>query len=755
MRRLFTLLLVAFFLLVSIATVQWFGDREPDVPAAAHSSEQKVSDSHERMVRALEDVRKNSLVDNPYFETERVKTEGLKLETMPLSGNERQHVILHLYQMEDYRRLGDNEKATEHLRQAERIRSEANLTFSPEETERILFECGLTYLRQGEAENCVHCRNGESCILPIRGSGIHEQRSGSSKAMEYFQRILQTNPDHLKAKWLLNLAAMTLGEYPSGVPEAMRIPPDRFESGVAFPRFREIGASLQLHHVDCGGAGIVDDFDNDGWLDIFAATWDPAGQVHLFRNTGRGEFEKEVHEAGLTGLLGGINGAQADFDNDGDVDIFLVRGAWLGKAGRYPNSLLWNSGGGAFRDVTFQLGLGDVHYPSSTAAWADFDLDGDLDLFVGNEYAPCQLFRNDLADGFTDIAPTAGVTNGECTKGSSWGDYNGDRRPDLYVSNLEGPNRLYHNNGDGTFTDVAAQLGVDEPFHSFPAWFWDVNNDGHLDLYVASYDVGVEHVAADSLGLPASTEPDRLYLNDRKGGFEEVSRQYGLTRTTQPMGCNFGDLDNDGFPDFYLGTGYPGFEALMPNLMFHNLGGEKFEDVSLPGGFAHLQKGHGTAFADLDNDGDQDVFMQMGGADPGDAFGNVLYENPGFGNHWIRLKLVGETSNRSGIGTRIKVVIVEDGRRRTIYKWVNSGGSFGGNPLQPQIGLGDAERIELLEVYWPASDRTQEFHDLPADRMIVIHEDRYEPEISKLLPVEFKTDRQAESATKAHGDRNE
>ena len=234
---------------------------------------------------------------------------------------------------------------------------------------------------------------------------------------------------------------------------------------------------------------------------------------------------------------------------------FWVRGAWLGKVGQHPNSLLRNLGGGRFRDVTFDVGLGDVHYPSSNAAWADFDLDGDVDLFVGNEAAPCQLFRNDGDAGFVDVAPNAGVTNDRFSKGSSWGDIDGDRKPDLYVSNLEGMNRLYRNNGNGTFTDIAEEVNVQLPLKSFPAWFWDVNNDGNLDLYVASYDVGIDHIAADYAGLPRTDELDRLYLGDGQGDFRDVAGDYGLTRTTQPMGCNFGDLDNDGFLDFYLGNG--------------------------------------------------------------------------------------------------------------------------------------------------------------------------------------------------------
>jgi hypothetical protein len=321
-----------------------------------------------------------------------------------------------------------------------------------------------------------------------------------------------------------------------------------------------------------------------------------------------------------------------------------------------------------------------------------------------------------------DKANKAGVDDPAFSKGVIWGDYNHDRAPDLYVSNLDGPNRLFHNNGDGTFIDLAPSLGVTRPHVSFPLWFWDYNNDGALDLFVASFSQSVAHVAADYLGLPHSAEMDCLYRGDGKGGFQEVAAESNLRRVTQPMGSNFGDLDNDGFLDFYLGTGYPDFDALVPNLMFRNDGGHRFLDVTVAGGFGHLQKGHGVAFADLDNDGDQDVFHELGGWFAGDAYADALFVNPGFGNHWITLKLVGTTSNRSAIGARIRIDVEESGSQRSIYRWVNSGGSFGGNPLRQHIGVGSAETITRLEVFWPTSGETQVFHDVEVDQFLEVTE---------------------------------
>jgi hypothetical protein len=260
---------------------------------------------------------------------------------------------------------------------------------------------------------------------------------------------------------------------------------------------------------------------------------------------------------------------------------------------------------------------------------------------------------------------------------------------------------------------------------SFPVWFWDFDNDGHLDLYVPSYWwKSISYVAAGYLGLPSEAERDRLYRGDGRGGFEEVAASRNLTRIAQPMGANFGDIDNDGYPDFYLGTGYPGYEGLSPNVLYRNQRGTGFADVTTAAGLGHLQKGHGVTFADLDHDGDQDIYMCVGGAFAGDGFWNALFENPGFGNHWLVVKLVGTRTNRCAIGARIRVDLSEDGTRRSVFTHVNSGGSFGASPLRQHIGLSKADRIERLEIHWPTSDTTQVFRDLPVDQFIEITENK-------------------------------
>ena len=258
---------------------------------------------------------------------------------------------------------------------------------------------------------------------------------------------------------------------------------------------------------------------------------------------------------------------------------------------------------------------------------------------------------------------------------------------------------------------------------SFPVWFWDVNNDGALDLFVSAYAAGIDDLMTSALDLPVDVDIARLYLGTGSGRFREAGEEYGIDRPTAPMGANFGDLDNDGHLDFYLGTGYPDLHNIMPNLMYRSRNGASFEDVTYTGGFGHIQKGHAVVFADLDHDGDQDIFEQMGGAYPIDGFTNVLYENPGLGNHWITVTLVGVRSNRSAIGARLRLEIVDDGVRRSIFRHVNSGGSFGANPLRQTIGLGQAPRIETLDVFWPMTGETQTFQSLSVDQVIEIVED--------------------------------
>jgi hypothetical protein len=559
-----------------------------------------------------------------------------------------------------------------------------------------------------------------SCILPFAPEAVHRRAEHTRRAGDRLAEVLELIPGAVHSAWLLNIARMASGDYPAGVPPAFRLPPEALTSPIPYPHFRDRARDLGVASVDLAGGAVMDDFDGDGLLDLVTSTWDPCGSLKAYRNDGRGGFEEVTVRWGLQDQLGGLNLIHADFDGDRALDLLVLRGGWLGTRGAIRNSLLRNdlARSGRFLDTTRDAGLALPAHATQTAAAADYDGDGDLDLYIGNESAsgratPSQLFRNDGYGVFVDVATEAGVTNDRFAKGVAWGDFDDDGAPDLYVSNL-GPNRLYRSNRDGTFTDVAVALGVDEPVgRSFATWFFDVDNDGDLDLFVADYGSPVPLVTAYYFGHDENTTPPRLYRNDG-GRFVDVAAAMGLARPMLPMGANFGDLDNDGYPDLYLGTGEPGFDTIVPNLAFLNTrdavtGGRAFVDITFASGLGHLQKGHGVAFGDVDNDGDQDILHQLGGFFPGDAFANALFENPTHTaesadtTSWITLLLEGRRANAFGVGARIEVRVREADRVRSIHILAGSGGSFGGSSLRQEIGLGAAEAIEAIVVRWPGS----------------------------------------------------
>ena len=594
------------------------------------------------------------------------------------------------------------------------------------------------YLRLGEQQNCCASNNSYSCLLPISGAGIHTKQYGSRSAIRCLTQALRAEPGDPQAQWLLNIAYMTVGEYPGGVPPQWRIPLKAYGGDYPMKRFFNAAPQMGLDLLGLSGSVTMEDFEGNGLLDLLISSELPGGQLRYFRNNGDGTFTERTQQAGLIGETGGLNIITTDYNNDGRPDVVVLRGGWYNKLGHFPLSLLRNDGKGHFTDVTIQAGL--LSYgPTQTAVAFDYNGDGLLDLFVGYESTegnpvPCKLFRNNGNGTFTDVTQQCGLHITRYVKAVVSADYTHSGRPGLYLSCFGQPNILLRNDGPADadrsaqgpwkFTDVSYQAGVNEQNGSFSCFFFDYDNDGWPDLYVAGFggykDVG--DIAADYLGKPTTAERARLYHNNHDGTFTDVTRQMHLNKVVLGMGINYGDLDNDGWLDFYVGTGDPDLGMLIPNRMFRNHNGKYFDEVSVTGGFAHLQKGHGIAFGDISNNGQEDVFEVMGGAYEGDTAHDCLYVNPGNSNHWVTLNLEGGRSNRIALGAEICVTAATPQGDRNIYRTVSTGGSFGNNPLRQEIGLGNATAIKRVTIHWPASGITQTMTGLDRDRFYQIRE---------------------------------
>jgi hypothetical protein len=627
---------------------------------------------------------------------------------------------------------------------------------------RLKVQLALAYLRAGERVNCILNHTGETCILPIKGTGIHKAPEGSRNAIRMYEELLAEYPENMEYRWLLNIAYMTLGEYPTEVPHAWLIPgldssAVAMDSTFQIEPFQDVAGALHLDVNNMAGGAIIDDFDNDGYLDVVTSSWDIDAGMHFFTNNGDGTFSDQAAKSNLMDITGGLNLLQMDFNNDGFKDIFVLRGAWLrDNFGKQPNSLLKNNGNGTFTDITSQSGLLSFH-PTQTATWNDFNNDGWVDVFIGNETwkgnassgtHECELYLNNKDETFTNVAAKANCNVTGFIKGVTSGDYNKDGFKDLFITSLSGERFLLKNSGiQGnvpTFEDVTQPAGLaDQPARTFPTWFWDYDNDGWLDILAGDFTFEkpiASYSAEEALGIfNGASGTILLFRNNQDGTFTNVSREVGTNRTAFAMSGNFGDIDNDGFLDFYLGTGNPELESIVPNKMFMNIGAKRFVDVTAEARVGHLQKGHAIAFADLDNDGDQDIYIEMGGAYKGDSFHNSLYINPGQNkkNHWITLDLV-RKDHMNAIGTSVRISFHESGIKRNVYRDVNSGGSFGASPLRIEVGIGQATLIDEVEIHWHPGNESQIFRDVPPDHFLRIYEGMDKLEKLPLKPLNFE-----------------
>jgi enediyne biosynthesis protein E4 len=494
-----------------------------------------------------------------------------------------------------------------------------------------------------------------------------------------------------------------------------------------------------------GGVGFMD-CDNDGLLDIVVANGsnleryrqggDPL--VKLYRQVAPLKFEDITEQAGLSRKGWGMGVAVADFDNDGLPDLFVT--------GYGGNALYRNRGNCTFEDVTEKAGVRGSGFMTG-AAWADYDRDGFVDLFVARyvhvdmdhlpEFGSCTfkgivvqcgplgmigetdfLFHNRGDGTFEEVSEKAGVhdPNGYYGLGAVWADYDNDGWPDLYVANDSGPKFLYHNNQDGTFTDVGMKTGTaltaeGDVLGSMGVAFGDYDHDGQLDIFVTNFD----------------NQPNTLYHNAGPQGFDDVSWRAGVAKPSFPLvgwGTGFFDFDNDGWADLFVANGhvYPQMDNLQsgpryrqPLLLHRNNGDGSFREVSAVVGLASLPLAsrRGVAFGDVNNDGKIDVLLLNIDEPP-----SLLLNHLANDNHRVVFKLVGAKSNRSAIGARLTL---SAGRFVQVDE-VRGGGSYLSQDDQRlHFGLGKGTNIDSVEIRWP-SGLVEELHDVAGDTMYTLVE---------------------------------
>ena len=491
--------------------------------------------------------------------------------------------------------------------------------------------------------------------------------------------------------------------------------------------FEDIAPKLGIHHLNGNGTAAWADIDGDGDLDLMVAG--SGVFLRVYRNDGD-KFTDVTEAVGLGHVPSGYSLNLIDYDNDGQPDLFLSLNGWSGPM---PDRLYHNDHG-HFTDVSAKSGAAD---PGSgfVSVWGDLDNDGWLDFVVANgvlqEGSVTQIYRNNHDGTFTNVTKAAGLKEPPSygAIGVALGDYDKDGKLDLLINGRESaPNRLYHNDGNLHFTEVAAKAGVVQPPHNgFVCFFFDYNNDGWPDILTTSlapWEATVEGLKKGYAPANArSVHPDtsRLFRNNGNGSFTDVTFESRLYYPTGTMGAGVADLDNDGHLDVYLGTGDPQISRFEPNRLFRNLGDGTFADVTNFVGLARPgNKGHGVAFVDIDSDGSLDMFAQLGGHYPGDHTYNAFYRNlKAAQNHWLEIDLRGVKSNRMAIGAQITVKAGD----LLVYREVKGSEGFGSTSMMRQhFGLGKHEKIDSIEIRWPSGVK-HSFSGVEANQVLALRED--------------------------------
>jgi len=602
------------------------------------------------------------------------------------------------------------QEAVLQVEQAKQAIADANLSLPVFVQQKFLILEATIYLRQGELENCLENHQSTSCIIPFTSEAQHTLLEGSSKAIPILRKVLQLNPDNKEAIWLINIAYETLGKSRESLDKKWRI-----DFGKPGKQAWENKSGLfGIDQNGLAGGVVADDFNNDGTIDLIFSAWGEEDHLHYFANYGNEGFVDETQKSGLDLVFGALNINHTDFNNDGNLDVFVMRGGWFETQGEIPNSLLRNNGDGTFTDVTESAGLFETA-PTQSSSWIDINLDGWLDLFVVNESSKraqftSSVFMNNKDETFTNRTAESGFTKHGFFKGITpikLG--NNKHKSSFFISDYKGANVLLENQSTTeniSLKDNTSVLGISGPTSSFSCWAFDYNNDGSEDIFVSGYGVPdgqlSPSLAAGSDYLGVQTQGTPILYVQENGKFKSLDLDKGLNKSIYTMGSNFGDLDNDGNLDLYLATGDPAMASIVPNIVYKN-NGTSFEDISFETGMAHLQKGHGVAFADFDQDGDEDIYVVLGGAYEGDVFQNAYFENPTMNKVWIQLNLRGVKSNKMALGAWVELHVEQtDGSIRKLYRTVGSGSSFGGNSFQLEIGLGtNAKSVEKCIISWP------------------------------------------------------
>jgi len=526
-----------------------------------------------------------------------------------------------------------------------------------------------------------------------------------------FQKAYAAHP-RLMYLWDLRTAYEALGGYPPNLPASLRFELRKEPVDPANPpllRFTDKAGALGVDKWAGAGPSGWADVDGDGREDLLACGCDTF--CTMWRNNGD-SFTDITLKAGLGKLESGFGAVFADYDNDGDLDFYVARNGWNGPA---PNSLMRNNGDGTFTDVIRSSGA-DARGSSFNVAWADFNKDGWLDLLVTQgvtaDGSVNRLFFSNGDGTFKDVTEAAGILEGPLgrTIGIAVGDYDADGWPDIFVHGRMYKNRLYHNERNGTFKDLSKEAGVEGTWdqNGYVAFFSDIDADGDLDIFAASLADWDQTVAGLRQGYGPKTAEEmrdtpRYWRNEGGGRFSDQTRSAGLMYPLGVMSGGVADLDNDGYPDFYFGTGDPQFNRLEPNVLLRNVEGKRFDDVSRYAGVGSLGKGHGIAFNDWDRDGDLDVYIELGGFYHGDFWHSAFYINElGNKNNWLEITLGQEGLNRNAIGTG---VTLKAGAYR-FYQEVKAGEGFGStNPTRLHFGLGKRTSVDALDIRWPDGSR--------------------------------------------------